>query len=151
MQSRSTFKLSMVALPLAIVCGLLASSVAAKADSDDRPCSDRTLYGNYGFTIIGEILAPGIPVRGLSMAHYDGNGKFTQVDHIVNNGYPPAKAWTPGSGTYTVNPDCTGVGIVNSLSNPNPIYLHFVVTDHGKQINQVVDADAVTAIGIKVD
>jgi len=151
MQCRSTFKLSTIAIPLAIACGLLASSVAAKADSNDRPCFNRTLYGNYGFTIIGEILAPGIPIRGLTMAHYDGNGKFTQVDHIVTNSYPPSQAWTPGSGTYTVNPDCTGVGVVNSPSNPEPVYLHFVVTDHGKQINQVVDANAVTAIGIKVD
>jgi hypothetical protein len=151
MQSRSTFKLSMAAIPLAIVCGLLASSVVAKADSDDRPCSNRTLYGNYGFAITGEILAPGIPIRGLSMARYDGNGKFTQVDHIVTNGYPPSKAWTSGSGTYTVNPDCTGVAVINSPSNPEPVNVHFVITEHGKQINQVVDANAVTAIGNKVD
>jgi len=151
MQSRSTFKMSTIAILLAIVCGLLSSSVSAKADSDDRPCSNRTLYGNYGLTLIGEILAPGIQARGLVMQHYDGQGNVTQVDHIVINGNPPVKEWTPGTGTYSVNPDCTGVGVVNSPSVPDPVHLHFVVTDHGKQINEVVDGDATTTIGIKVD
>jgi hypothetical protein len=35
------------------------------------------------------------------MAHYDGEGNLTLVDHIVLNGVPPepAEEWRPGSGT----------------------------------------------------
>lgn len=42
------------------------------------------------------------------------------------------------------NPQCPG----NPLS---PINLHFVIAKDGREIHQVVDANAVTAVGNKVD
>jgi len=82
----------MIATPVMIVCGLLASGAPARAQSqDDGPCSNRTLLGDYGFAVEGLILpAPGvtIPVRGVHMTHFDGNGKLTQVDSIILNGGP---------------------------------------------------------------
>ena len=36
-------------------------------------------------------------------------------------------------------------------SVPTPLHIHFVVVNSGKQINQVVDADASIAIGIRVN
>ena len=83
------------------------------------------------------------------MQHYDGKGNITQVDHVVVDGVPPAQERTPGNGTYIVNPDCTGVATLNSPGNP-PITLHFVIVRNGKQIHQVVDSNAVTAVGTKV-
>jgi hypothetical protein len=136
-----------------IVCGLLAFSVSAVAQSKSETigggrCSDRTLKGDYGFALEGTFL-PNTPFRGVVMQHYDGNGNITQVDHIVVYGAPPPQEWTPGTGTYTVNPDCTGAA---TLTTPEgTIYLHFVVVNNGKQINQVVDSNAVTAVGIKVN
>ena len=70
------------------------------------------------------------------MARFDGKGNITQVDHIVLNGIPPKIEWTPGTGTYTVNPDCTGSAVINSPSGQGPVNLHFVVVNNGKQINQ---------------
>jgi hypothetical protein len=85
------------------------------------------------------------------MRHFDGQGNSSQVDHIVVNGMPPTTEWTPGSGTYTINPDCTGTEVINSPSSPTgPLNLHFVVVREGKEIHEVVDGNAVTAIGIKV-
>jgi hypothetical protein len=136
-----------------IVCGLLAFSVAAVAQSKSETtsggrCSNRTLNGDYGFALDGTFL-PNTPFRGVVMQHYDGTGNITQVDHIVVYGTPPPQEWTPGTGTYTVNPDCTGA---TTLTTPaGTIYLHFVVVNSGKQINQVVDSNAVTAVGIKVN
>jgi hypothetical protein len=73
------------------------------------------------------------------------------VDHIVTEGMPPLQEWTPGSGTYTVNPDCTGVAVINVPGNPNsPINLHFVVVKQGKEIHQVVDTNAVSTVGKRV-
>ena len=83
------------------------------------------------------------------MQHYDGNGGITQVDHLVVFGMPPQLEWTPGTGAYTVNPDCTGVAVLHS--GPDTVNLHFVVVNNGKQIFQVVDADAVTTVGIRVN
>jgi hypothetical protein len=161
MKSNLISKISMTAAPMMIACFVLAMSSSARAQSndaqpndrrsDDRDCSNRTLHGDYGFTIEGVILGPDIPFRGLALQHYDGRGHITQVDHIVTNGVPPTEEWTPGTGTYSVNPDCTGKGVINSPSNPTPVSLHFVVVRRGKEIHQVVDANAVTAVGIKVE
>jgi hypothetical protein len=112
MQWKSVVRMSIVAIPVMIVCGLLvpASSMGptARADDEDtKVCSNRTLHGDYGFALEGEILGPGVQLRGVVMQDYDGKGSFTQVDHVVTNGVPPAQEWRPGSGTYTVNPDCT--------------------------------------------
>jgi len=156
MQWKSALRMSMVSIPVIAVCGLLlaASSVGptARADSQDTiACTDRTLQGDYGSRIEGTILGPNLPFRGLAMAHFDGKGNITQVDHIVFNGIPPAIEWTPGTGTYSVNPDCTGAAVINSPSAQGPVNLHFVAVNHGKQINQVVDANAVTAVAYRVE
>jgi hypothetical protein len=156
MKNNSMVRGWMGAAPV-IVCSLLVSGASAMAQSAvtqsiERRCSDRTLFGNYGFALEGEILGPGIQFRGVVMQHYDGRGNLRQVDHVVTNGMPPTEEWTPGKGTYTVNPNCTGTAVINIPGNPlSPINLHFVVVRGGKEIRQVVDANAVTAVGIKVE
>jgi hypothetical protein len=156
MQWKSVSRMLMIAVPIIVVCGLLlaASSIGptARADGQDTvACSNRTLQGDYGSQIEGTILGPNLPFRGLAMAHFDGKGNITQVDHIVFNGIRPLTEWTPGTGTYTVNPDCTGAAVINSPSGQGPVNLHFVVVNQGKQINQVVDANAATAVGYRVE
>jgi hypothetical protein len=156
MQSKSISKLIMIAALTMVVCGLASPALA---DSGPQPCSNRTLKGDYGFTIEGILGIPGaqlppglgLTLRGLAMTHYDGRGNFTQMDHIVVAFAPASEDWTPGSGTYTVNPDCTGTAVLNSTENPAPLALHFVIVKDGKEIRQVVDSNAVTAIGVKVE
>jgi hypothetical protein len=143
------------AIPTIIACASLAqggSAMAQSAMSDVREgrCSNRTLSGDYGFTLEGILLGPNLPIRGVVMQHYDGKGNITQVDHVVVSGNPPAQEWQPGTGTYSVNPDCTGVAVLHTPANPE-VNLHFVVVKRGREIHQVVDADAVTAVGIKVE
>ncbi len=142
-------RLMLAVTPVVIVCCLLTSGASAAARSEVQPCSNHTLFGDYGFALEGTFLGPGLPFRGVVMQHYDGKGNLTQVDHIVVNGVPPAEEWTPGSGTYTVNPDCTGAAVINAPGNP-PINLHFVIVRQGKEIHQVVDSNAATAVGIRV-
>jgi hypothetical protein len=135
-----------------ILCGLLVLSISAFAEGPGTgPCSNRTLFGDYGLTVEATLLGPNLQLRALVMQHFDGRGNITQVDHVVVNGVPPAQEWTPGSGTYTVNPDCTGAAVINTPSVPAPLHIHFVVVNKGKQINQVVDSDASLAVGIRVD
>jgi hypothetical protein len=60
-------------------------------------------------------------------------------------------AWTPGTGTYTVNPDCTGKATISIPSSPFPPFVvYFVVVDHGREIRQVVEGNAVIATGRRV-
>jgi len=154
MTSRLFSNVSMITLLAMVVC---APAIAQREgpstifQDSAHGCSNRTLAGDYGFTIEGTILNADLPLRGLVMQHYDGRGHITQVDHVVFGGYPPPLEWTPGTGTYTVNPDCTGSGVINSPSNPVPLNIHFVIVDHGRKIKQVVDANAVVAVGEKVD
>src|SRR5260370_15146497 len=126
MQKKSVSRISMVAAAMMIVCGLLAAGSPAWADTEEMKCTNRTLLGDYGFAIEGVLLAvPGVtlppgaalPVRGVAMTHFDGKGNLTQVDHVVVNGVPPPVAGNPGSGPYTVDPDCTGTLTINGPGN----------------------------------
>jgi hypothetical protein len=146
-------------ISMMIVCGLLVSGVSARADSNDADCANRTLKGDYGFAVEGIVLpAPGValPIRGVHMTHFDGQGNLTQVDHIVVNGVAPALEWTPVTGTYKVNANCTGtIHLVPSTGGF--VNLRIVVARQGKQIHTVVTAPfdgparTVSSVGTKVE
>lgn len=126
-------------------------SAAASSITKGRGCSNQTVKGTWGTTIEGTILGPNLQFRGLALAYFDGNGHVTQVDHIVFDGVPPSQEWSPGSGTYTVNPDCTGSGVLSTPSNPTPVQTHFIIVENGKKIIQVVDGNAVMAIANRLN
>ena len=153
-----------VVVPIAVISGVLAllasaAPQSAPLHSTDQKlsppprCSARTIAGDYAYTIEGTlILSPTVtlPIHGISLAHYDGEGNKTQLDHVVVNGQEPQEEWTPGSGTYTVN--CTGWQevFINGNLDP-PIRSHFIIDQGGREIREVIDANAVTAIGAKVE
>jgi len=148
---KQSSRISMIATPMMIIGALLASGAPASAQEAATSCSNRTLVGNYGFSIDGVILAgpSALPLRGVAMTHFDGKGNLTQVDHVLVNGVPPALDWTPGSGPYTVNSDCTGIMQINVAGQP-PLNLYIVVVRQGKEVHTVVDANAVGSVGIKL-
>jgi hypothetical protein len=156
---KQSLTISMIATPVMIVCGLLASGATARAESQDGSCSNRSLRGDYGSAVEGVVLpGPGvaIPIRGVVMTHYDGQGNFTQVDHIVINGVPPAIEWTPGTGTYHVNANCTGTAHID-ISTGGFVNLEIVVVRQGKQVHAVVTAPfdgpvrTVTSVATRVE
>src|SRR5262245_14646755 len=149
------------ATPVAMALGVAATlAVSASwrvaADGDERPseiiCSNRTLRGDYGFDISGTVLAgpkAGL-VRGVAMTHFDGHGNLSQVDFVTINGIPGGPDWRPATGTYDLNPDCTGTAeLVFSDGSPT-LHLWLVVADHGRQILTVVAGNATGATGTKV-
>ena len=86
------------------------------------------------------------------MNHFDGRGTFTAVEHVVVNGVPVNPApWTPATGTYAVNPDCTGTMVKETPNSPVPLVLAFVVVRRGTEIHAVNDAHALLSVLIKVD
>jgi hypothetical protein len=144
----------MVATSMMIVCGLLASGSAARAESEDGACSNRTLKGDYGFKIDGQLLAGPITglVRGLAMTSFDGQGNVSQVDFITLNGSPLFNDWRPsGKGTYKVNANCTGMATFTFTDGSPALELRLVVVRNGKEIHTVVVGNAVGSIGIKVE
>jgi len=118
-------------------------------------CWNGLLAGNYAFTITGQILAGPTegPVSGVAMTNFDGQGNLTQVDHVLHNGMLPAVAWRPGSGTYSVNADCTGNAMVNFTDGSPSLTIYFTLTSLGAEICEVVSNanTSITAIGIRRD
>jgi hypothetical protein len=109
-------------------------------------CYNGTIGGTFIFTITGQILAPAAvagPVSGVAMTTFDGFGNLTQIDHVVHNGVTPVEDWRPATGTYTVNPDCSGsftffpAPTVAADSGP-ALKVYFVICKGGSQINGVV-------------
>jgi hypothetical protein len=113
-------------------------------------CSNRTIFGNYGFQIEGTILGPNLPLRTLALQHFDGVGSLTTLDHVVVDGNPPAEEWRPGTGTYSVNANCTGSASIDVGAGNPPLTFHFLVVDSGRQILLVVDGAAIRGVGYRV-
>lgn len=153
MQRKSISRMSTVTM---IVCGLLASGASALAqsatpESHEGSCSNRTLSGEYGCSIQGVLLnIPGLPPEatfvGVTTSTFDGKGNLTGTEHTVVNGSPSNPGFIANSGTYSVNPDCTGTAVVNTPNSPVPLNLYFVIVDDGKEFRQVLNSDALLSV-----
>jgi hypothetical protein len=168
MQNRLVSRFFAVAVPMALVCGALALFASAAPQSTSYRsipqklpppprCSLKTIAGDYAYTIEGTLLsipnAPPdltLPIRGVSLGHYDGKGNKSQLDHVVVNGQEPGEEWTALSGLYTVNDDCTGSQEVFNPGGPS-IRSHFIIAKGGREIREVIDGNAVIAIGVRVE
>ena len=125
----------------------LALVVSSPLMSHASACSNSTIRGSYAFTIHGTIFLPDgstVLLDGLAKQTFDGNGNFTQVDAVASNGNLPP-GWRPGSGTYSVNPDCTGTQTIVIPGTPADVHVQFIVAQSGNTIHQVVIDPGVAA------
>jgi hypothetical protein len=104
-------------------------------------CSLRTLNGSYGGTGTGWI-ATGppptltsntIPIAVVALQTFDGAGNFSSSNTTNLGGLVFTST---GSGTYTVNADCTG-SVTSNMSNGEVIHFSFVAVDNGRQLQNV--------------
>ena len=119
---------------MATVIALPALSGAARAGgTDDYGCSNATLKGEYAFGVTN-FTAPQV-VTGIKM--FDGHGNLKQQDYLGDTS--PPEFSTPGqeTGTYMVNPDCTGSMVIKGPSS-REIDILFVISDGGRHIHEVV-------------
>ena len=140
------FRLSMLLLTLTLAA---SSTLAAHA----RECSNQTNRGTYAFTIHGTVFLPDgstLLIDGLAKTTFDGNGNLTQLDAIAVNGNV-APGWTPNTGTYSVNRDCTGTFTVTNGNQPR-VHLQMIIAQSGNTIHDVVvdHGFATTAEGERV-
>jgi hypothetical protein len=129
---------------LSAVTVLPALSGAAWAGGgDDFGCSNATLKGEYAFGVTNYVGNPIVVVAGIKV--FDGNGNFTQRDYGGDS--VPAEFAPPGqeTGTYQVNPDCTGSMVINLNVPGVPAgtssgvgNILFVINDGGRHIHEVV-------------
>lgn len=149
MKKRITIALTLLTLAL-----LGSPRLNAQADDNDG-CSNATLKGDYAFTISGEILHSDRTIdyrSGIAMRSFDGNGNITFIDFVASlrPGFEPPgginlnPAFRTGlTGTYHVNADCTGTAEEDfppppGASSGQVIKLMFVLSDHGREIHEVV-------------
>ena len=110
----------------------------AQADeSSRRSCSLETIEGSYGISTTGSIVSAGPIglVADVGVITFDGDGGVSQTTTVSLNGMIVENR-TSLSGSYMVNPDCTG-DISVMLPGPNgPITStsNMVIVDHGKQL-----------------
>ena len=131
--------------------GLQGASADERRGVSDAECSNQTLRGDYAFVIDGTILTgpSPLPLRGVAMTHFDGDGTLNQVDFVTLNGNAAGPDWRPATGTYVVNPDCTGEAQIIPDGAP-PLSLRLVVGDRGRQVWTVVIGNATGSTGTRV-
>jgi hypothetical protein len=149
-------KILKTAIPMTIACALFASGCSAMAqsattESHEGHCSNRTLSGEYGCSVQGFLLnIPGLPPEatfvGVATSTFDGEGNVTGTEHVVVNGMSFNPGFIANSGTYSVNPDCTGTAIGNTPNSPVPLTFSFVIVDDGREFRQVLNTDALLTV-----
>ncbi|AMY07674.1 hypothetical protein LuPra_00850 [Luteitalea pratensis] len=138
-----------VALLTVGLAALTASTLAQGVPDDPngdrgRVCDAGMLKGTYGTQVVGQRPgADGKPEQfvALALGTFDGQGTFTQVDH--SHGLSGTGVDRHGSGTYTVNPDCTGTLELWTEGLPFPIQSRLVVFDKGAETRGLVMSPAV--------
>ena len=124
--------------------------IVAKVYAQDG-CSLKTLNGSYGAAGDG-LIATGqppvtssdtIPIAVAGVQTYDGAGNFS-LSNTTNLG--GLVFTSTGSGTYTVNADCTGSVTVN-VSNGEVLHSSIVIVDRGRQILNVSTDPNIVAFG----
>lgn len=115
---------------------LMALSPLASYASE---CSNSTIQGSYAFTIHGQVFLPNgasLLIDGLAKTTFDGKGNATQLDAVATNGNV-APGWRTSTGTYSLDPDCTGTFTVTNGGQPL-IHLQIVVAQSGNTIHAIV-------------
>ena len=117
---------------LALISGLMALAPGL-ANAQAPRCL--VLTGTYAFTFNGAAVFPGspnpVPFNGVGISTFDGYGKWTATES-ANFGAFVVRS-VPFSGTYTLNPDCTGTATAK-FPDGSTGRQDFVVADGGKVI-----------------
>jgi len=104
-------------------------------------CTNETLRGDYGFTLTGTRPAmpggPQVSVVGVALTTFNGDGTLTQFDNIhVDSTTVPFVPDRPGTGTYSLNRDCSGS--MTLTAGGVTLDLSIVVVDFGREVRTAV-------------
>ena len=131
-----------ISLSLLILALAASSTLTAHASG----CTNLTMKGAWVQNLQGLIFLPdgtSLVLTGVTKTTYDGLGNMTVLDASGVNGTVPT-GWRTGSGTYTVNPDCTGTETI-SFPGQADIHAQFAVAQSGNKLHYV-NIDAGTSL-----
>jgi hypothetical protein len=114
--------------------------VAWAGGTDDLGCSNATLKGAYAFSVLN-IATPTGPGVVVGLGTFDGRDGFSQIDYPGDglSMTPPLTAFRTGqTGTYMVNPNCTGFMTINLGGGVGMVENAFVISNGGRSIDAVV-------------
>ncbi len=127
----------------------LALAIASTAYADDKGCSNATLQGTFAYTSSGSIASPpeiAGPFAEVGTQSFDGVGATTAAVTLSQDGNILPVTVT---GTYTVNPDCTGTMILQVSPIAVTVHVLFVIDDSGNEFQAIETDDGlvITRIG----
>jgi hypothetical protein len=138
MQKEMIMKPSTIAKTLTIAAvTALVLGIAPKAKAEDRGCSEATLKGTFSYTSTGFIVAAPVPplvgpYAEVGTQHFDGKGGVTFAFNSSTNGNIGPGT---GTGTYTVNDDCTGT--FTEATDGFTAHFSFVIDKNGDQFQAI--------------
>lgn len=129
------FRNSMLLLTIALI---VLSPLASHASA----CSNSSIQGAFAFTIHGQVFLPNgvtLLIDGLAKTTFDGQGNVMQLDARLPKTamfrVPPG--WRTSTGTYSVDPDCTGTFTISNGDRP-PIHTQIIVARSGNTIHAIM-------------
>ena len=127
-------KRSNIAKTLAIgAVATLSLGLASIVKAEPKECSVATLEGGFVRRDVGFVISPNgaLPLAGVHLVTFDGNGAFASTGSTSLNG---AQSESTATGTYTVNPDCTGK-YTSQSSTGRTGTAFFVIANNGNEIH----------------
>ena len=107
-----------------------------------QTCSNQTLKGSYGYTVTGTVvssvgpISPG-PFGAVGRITFDGKGGVSTVRTLSDNG--AVLPHDAGSGSYTLNSDCTGSFTISVGPPGNQVHLSLdIVLDDTYELRGIV-------------
>jgi hypothetical protein len=128
-----------------LLSGLAVLFIASSASA--QTCSNRSLKGTYGYTVTGSILTNQGPLvagqfAAVGRITFDGAGGVQTVRWLSDNGAIIPN--DPGSGTYSMNTDCTGSFNITVGPPGNVITLTlFIVLDDTYELRGIVTTSGI--------
>jgi hypothetical protein len=152
---KNTTTLRMWKAPMIKTIMVAAFAATLYAEGDGAHCTNGSLRGAYGMQISGtESTATGATesVVGVLVRVFDGHGNFTQTDYVKGS-VSGIISEGPGSGTYTVNDDCSGVMNLIIPGLPFAFVERMVLVDRGQEFRSLTAIPAtvfITGIGKRI-
>jgi hypothetical protein len=116
---------------------VLALGIAPTAKAEVRGCSNASLTGTFAYTLTETVIAPPAiagPTAEVGTQTFDGRGATTGSATVSANGAIFQFTFT---GTYTVNPDCTGTFTLQIAAFGITQHVFFVIDDSGTEFRAI--------------
>src|SRR5215510_1119803 len=144
-----------VVMRVAMVFGsiVVLSLTAGAYAKDGNECTEGSLKGSFGYALEGlRFPSPPSPVGvelvgAAGLLIFDGAGSLTAQDTLhTASGSTGAIGRRTGTGTYTVDPNCTGSGEIGG--DYGGLTFYFAIFNHGKEFAFMVTNPGTDLIGL---